>query len=281
MPEETEYTAGPGGAGSQITGSGRPQGGAVREVYDFLSGMVNVGPPWLRRRVGGAIMRALGSTLDTQLDRTIEGLALRFPNGTQTDALALTGAERGILRGPGEDSVTYAARLRTWWSSHRTRGGGFALAAQLYPYFVTALDVSIDIIGETGVNHNVDAEGNVVRSVVSGWTASTEWAQFTVVINLDDAFFPVPDLSESGEPLGTFTPVALDSLTPVEESIVCAVISEWSAAHISKANAVLLAPGAELWDYAGPGLIGEDVGVWDTGDGATWDGSGDVVKLEC
>lgn len=284
---DTVYTVSPGGAGTPVTGPGDPAGGSAPVIYSFVAGLIRISPPWLRRTVGGAIVRALATPFEEEVDRMVLGVGLRFPNGAQPDALGLIGSERRILRGPGEDSVTYAARLRTWWDSHRTRGNGFALATQLFAYFTTALNVSVDIIGETGVNHNIAADGTIVRSLIPSWVGAATWARFTVIINLPTAFLPVPDLNAAGEPLGTFTLVPMGALGPAEEALVCAVITEWGAAHIDKSTAVLLAPvgtGNELWGYSGPGMIGVNVGLWadtDPTPGQVWGGSGDVVVIEC
>lgn len=280
MPD-TSYTVGPAGVGAPVTGTVDPLGGAAPVIYSFIAGCVRVSPPWLRRAVGGAIMRSLGTPIEEQTERNVLGIGLRFPSGSQPDALGAIGAERRILRGPGESSVTYAARLRTWLDAHRTRGGGFALASQLYAYFVTALGVPVDIIGETGVNHSIAADGTITRNVIDSWVGSATWARFYVILNLDAETYPVPDLSDTGEPLGTFTQVALGALTDAERASICAVISDWSPAHIARARAILLPPGAELWDYAGPGLIGDAVGTWDEDPLATWDDSDVAVEIDC
>lgn len=266
-PLETDFVSGPG-------------------IFSFVDGMVRNVPPWLLRTRGAKVLKGIGTAIEIEIERMVDGVGARFPNGDSPSALSKIGAERAILRGPGEDSVTYARRLRAWWDSHRTRGGAYALLRQLYPYFVTALGVTIDVISAKGVRHTVDALGNITRTELAEWlsTAPEYWARFIVVINLETAFFPVPDLSATGEPLGTFTLVPLDSLTATEEEIVRAVISQWSAAHIDEKLAILLAPGRELWGYADADHVGENVGTWASDDpspGQVWGGTGDGVIVIC
>lgn len=249
--------------------------------------MVLVSPPWLRREIGGAIMRSIGGSISRAIARNVAGVALRFPQGEQPDALARIGAERRIRRGPGEDSFSYARRLRRWLDSHQIRGSMHGLLYQLHAYFLDSIGGVIDTIASNGAHHSVDAAGTVTWDRVLSWNGSgVYWARFVAVINTSAATFPVPILNPEGEPAldgsgnPTFTDVAFADLGDEEDAILTAVFSDWKAAHIQCIDVVLRAPTGELWGYAGPDAIGEDVGTWaddDPSPGQTW--GGDVHRV--
>lgn len=233
-------------------------------------------------------MGGMGDAIEFAMTRLREGVAARFPTGNRPDALAPIGRERRIRRGPGEDSFTYAARLRTWLDSHRTRGNTYSLLTQIYDYFRVSLGVPIDVVGNSGVRHMLSPTGEITRKAIvwNGDGDPTRWARLFVMINLPDATFPVPILQENGEPAldvsgnPTFTSVALDSLSDFERAIICAVPKEWTAAHIETTKVVLLFPGARLWGYESQDAAGADgVPTWGA-DWGTWQTS-DPVTVTC
>ncbi len=133
-----------------------------------------VTPPWLQRTVGGRLMQVLAGQADELVDKTIDAVLLRLPGAQATidpGALALTGRERRIRRGPGEDAATYARRLRGWWDAHRTRGGPYALLGQLYAFFLDWLNVRMDVVYYSGTRRWIDEAGTITRDSIA-WTAS-------------------------------------------------------------------------------------------------------------
>ena len=117
----------------------------------FAERLRDISPPWLRRTVGGALMLSLGEQLDDLVDRTVDGLTLRFPGqGADEAALALIGADRLFRRGPEEPVANFASRLPRWFDAHRTRGGPFELLLQMRAYFTGLLDVPIDLVYHSG-----------------------------------------------------------------------------------------------------------------------------------
>ena len=263
---------------------------AIRLFFEFA--ILRIVPPWLRRDIGGAYLSSIGEVVDEHVDRAAAGVSLRFPNGSRTDALSLIGAERKILRGPGEDSVTYAARLRKWLDSHRTRGGAYALLEQLYEYFRASLSVPMEVVGNSGVRVLVDSDGNITRdTILWGGDGTANWARIWVMINLPDTDLPVPILDANGEPVldgggnPTFTDVDIFSLTDAERELLCAVPRAWSAAHIDQTRVVLLHPDSELWGYRDTTHppSGGTVGTWDVDDptaSQVWQPT-DPVIIEC
>ena len=80
-------------------------GSASNPRLRFVGAILRILPPWLRRTVGGAIMKGLATPIDDEVNRDVEGVELRFPGGANglsihSEALSLLGRERRILRGP-------------------------------------------------------------------------------------------------------------------------------------------------------------------------------------
>jgi len=256
----------------------------------FAVGILLISPPWLRRRIGGAIMRSLGVPIDTETDRNVDGVELRFPNALQPDALGFLGRERRILRGPGEDAATFAGRLRTWWDAHRARGGPYELLRQLRAFFLPTLSIDFTVVGNSGIRHVIDTAGVITRDIVA-WNGDgnypTKWARIWLLFPLDDATFPIPLVTESGEPILTeggeaiIVTIAIDALTPSDIELICAVPREWSAAHIDEIHIILLPPGGELWGFTADG---DPVGTWADDDptpGQIWGGADEPVDILC
>lgn len=257
----------------------------IRLLFTFA--MKRVSPPWLRRLVGGAIMEGIGTPVDTEVDRNVEGVELRFPGGSNgvaihPDALALIGRERRILRGPGELDGTFALRLRKWWDAHRTRGNAFALLQQMHDFFLATNNVPIQYIANSGTSVTIAADGTFTRSIIAGWSGDGEyplkWARFFLVFFLDSDTFSFPLVTEGGEPILTeggesiLVTVALTALTAADIDVICSVPREWSAAHIDRIYLVLIPSGGKAW--------GLPVGIaWGDG-GLVWGGD-DAVTFTC
>ncbi len=202
-------------------------------------------------------MESLGVSIDTEADRTTEGVGLRFPDATHPDALGLLGRERRILRGPGESAVTFARRLRLWWDSHRTRGGPYALLEQMHAFFLESNNIPIQYIANSGTSVTVAADGTLTRSIVAGWAGDgeypTKWARFFLVFFFDSDTLAVPLVTESGEPILTeggepiVVDVSLFALTADDIEILCTVPHEWDAAHIDRIYLVLVPDGGYAW----------------------------------
>lgn len=228
----------------------------MRSFENTLVGRV---PPWLRRTVGAPIVRGLGATLDALAALSRESIKARFPDATREDALAAIGKERRIRRGPTEDAATYASRLAPWLDDHRTRGGPYALARQLYLFWKGALGANFEIVYYSGRRFSVNgATGVVVRDDYSwGADSSGNWAQFWI-------FFHVTGLSatlvdDTGAIFTTDTGATIladilvgGALTDDEAEQFRCVPREWNAAHVKKITIVLLYENGRLWDYPSP-----------------------------
>jgi hypothetical protein len=243
-------------SGTPATGGGAGGSGleSPRTRFSFIYAMKNVSPPWLRRVVGGAVMESLGVPVETLVDRTVESLRKRFPNALSPEALGYLGRERRILRGPNEPAATYAARLLTWWDSHLTRGGPYALLTQMHAYFADAENPTIDCVSNNGVRHTVDSSGTITRGSYAGFTgdgeAPTKWARLFI-------FFQLPGTTIFGEDIY--------ALTAETQALICSVPREWKAAHIDRIYIRLVPSGGIAWGYPETLVWGAPGEVWGGG----------------
>jgi hypothetical protein len=214
-----------------------PLGGNAERV-PFEEQALRVVPPWLRRRVGGAVMRALGATGDGLVARAVDAVGLRFP-GFNPDALSLLGRDRRVIRGAGESDETYTVRLRRWRTDHKKRGGVFGLIEQLRAYYAAA-PRQIDIVYSSGTRYVLGSDGTITRDTIS-WTPETpdEWAKVWIFFHA--ATDPTP-------------------LTDEEAASLIAIPAEWTAGHIKSLRVVYLWPGAALWDY--PPRTNDEIATW-------------------
>lgn len=244
--------------------------GAIRRVT----------PPWLRRTHGARVMEGIADVLDSYVDRLVQGTKLRFPGAPprapDPDALALTGRERRIRRGPGETTTTYARRLPSWWDAHRGRGGPYAMLEQLHAYFLDWLNVRIDVTAHSGTRHWISPAGVITRDWIS-WSAggpAEGWAHLWVVFYLPDEIpgagltlttsEGVPLITDDGDELVVTPAISPADVTEADKEIFRAIPREWSAAHIPYVTIVLLFGGNRLWGYPVP--TWGDWGVWQSVD---------------
>lgn len=94
-------------------------------------------PSWLSEGDSGKVVESLAGLKDMFIQRARDGLEARFPSRAGDSALALIGADRGIIRGRDESTAHYAARLVAWRypRGHRVRGNAYAAIEQVWEYF--------------------------------------------------------------------------------------------------------------------------------------------------
>ena len=234
-------------------------------------------PPWLQRRVGGAVVGGIGDVIDDFAARAAAGVKLRFPvDGGDASALALIGRERRIRRGPAEPASSYARRLRTWWDAHRTRGGPYALLEQLYLYLFDFCNVPVELVYNTAAGSgaalearrfSMDVDGVIVRDRIT-WNGdgSGKWARFWVFIHAPasitlDTFRLITDdgdplVTDDGDPIVGDDTIAIDALTAEQQAIFTLIPREWSAAHVDRIYVVLMYGDFWLVGYP-PWLVGD------------------------
>lgn len=239
-------------------------------VRSFAAGLLARMPPWLRRTHGKKLILGLGDPLDTWAQNAADGVKMRFPTATvDADALAYTGRERRIPRGPDEDAATYAARLRIWLDSHRTRGGAYALLGQLFAFWRATLNVPIEVVAASGGRESMDTAGAITHDVVD-WTGggdlSAFWAQDWIFFHTP-ATLDVAIVADTGDEIiagtgdviiGTIDLASLAGgpLPTTIEDAFRLVPSTWRPAHLKRCTIVLLYGTGRVLGYGG-GTLGD------------------------
>jgi hypothetical protein len=154
--------------------------GTFQTIFRFLT------PSWLHTGEGELVLASLALIKDAFAERALQGLDARFPSRTGASALALTGQDRGIIRGRSETDAQYAARLIGWRypRGHRTRGSAFALLSQVGAYWGDFVTWTID---RRGNYHERSASGAESYEYGVAWDwdstpATPQWARFWVAI---------------------------------------------------------------------------------------------------
>lgn len=250
--------------------------------FSFIEGMTRLAPPWLRRKVGAAVLKGAGEAIEVQLDRTIEGIKKRFPDANSLEALDLLGRERRILRGPDEPATSFAERLILWWDSHLLRGGPYALLTQTHEFFKDTDNLPIDLINNSGSAYRIDTAGVITRAPIDGWTGDgnlpEKWARIFLLFELSSGSVVEDNwITESGDNMVTESGdnlVVSSSplvLSQAEKDVFCSVPLEWRAGHIDKIFIILLPPGGVVFGFP-PAQFGDA--------GLTF-GGGDGLLFEC
>lgn len=226
-------------------------------MINFRTRLTQFVPRWLKQTVMYRLIWTIGVHIDVAGDYIIAALRKRFLEPDSFDALSLHGAMRKIPRGPYEPDETYAARLPNWFDVHKRRGNPYALLEQLFLYFQPA-PFPIDLVYPSGLRFSLAADGTITW----GFDGPTDinpaqWARWTLIFHWPNAFPPNPawdgGIWDDG---GVW-----DSELPGTDAAAIRVVPEaWNAAH-AIGTIIVLAPGAEAWDYP--------FGIWD--DGGTWD----------
>lgn len=210
------------------TGVGSKSGAALRTFRDAIR---EISPWWLRGQIGGSILYAIGSVVDLIADGLRAGVKMRFPGYYSNESLPLIGRERRIRRGRVESEETYARRLIPWLDHHRTRGGPYAMLAQIHAFYAPG-NFPVELRYASGRRYVVEpSDGSVARGDVV-WTPpdapASHWARWWLTYTL-------PSLTGDGiwsDP-GTWDDGGVWDLglSPEEIADYRAIPREWNAAH--------------------------------------------------
>lgn len=221
-PAPSPGPSGPGGATAHPQTALRTYRDAIREIS----------PWWLRGPIGGSVLYAIGSVVDGIADGLRAGVKMRFPSYYSNESLPLLGRERRIRRGRFELEVTYATRLIPWLDHHRTRGGPYALLAQVHAFYAPN-NFPIELRYASGRRFVMDpADGSVERDDVV-WTPPggllPKWARWWLTYTWpeaieDDGIWSDPGTWDDGGVWDT-------SLSAADVRDIRVVPREWNAAH--------------------------------------------------
>lgn len=257
----------------------------------FEFAILKIVPPWLRGKVGSAIMRSIGKVFDTAAAKSTQSVLVHYPRADAESALGYIEADRGIIRGPYEPADVYVARVRTWLADHRTRGNAYTLLRMMHAYMLHWHNVTIDLISWRGTRHSISTSGVITQDEIAGgdWDGGggypDRWSGAVMVFHLAANLFPEPLLTEDLQPIFAEdgAPIMVDTITQdlseATREALARVPRAWAPAHLADFRIALLYPGARLWGYRTPDGY---AGTWDnngtTGD--IWDG-GNPVVLQC
>lgn len=231
-------------------------------VITFRDTIRKISPPWLSTGVAGKLLFAIASQWDALLDMAVATNEIGFPGVYSDESLPMLGRERRIRRGRIEGTAGYAVRLTRWLTDHKTRGGPYALLAQLFAYY-DGNHFPMRLVYRSGRAFDMDVDGNVTMLDVT-WDPDAEpekWARWWLIYQWPTAVPPVRTYDEPG--LTYDDGSTYDSgLTVTEVYDILVVPREWNAAHAL--GTVLLINGGAVYDY--PPVLYDDPGlVYDGG----------------
>lgn len=198
-------------------------------------------PRWLRRGNNQKLIWSIVLQLDATLEGAVAGVKMRFPGLYSYESLGTIGRDRRIRRGRAELDSVYAGRLLRWLIDHRTRGGAFALLAQLHAYYAAA-PFPIHLVYKTGTRFSMATDGTITKDLVPPPQLQAMWARWTLFFFTDE--WPTP---------ADVTPDVANELTLIPK--------EWIAAHVI-GKLVLMPTGAELWNYHAPPRQWNNPSLW-------------------
>lgn len=227
-------------------------------IVSFRTQLTNVMPWWLRGWLGGRLLYAIGIHIDLLADMAADAVGLRFPRSAQPDALSPLGQDRRIPRGRAEPASTYIVRLRRWLDDHRTRGGPYAMLAQLHAFWAVT-PFAITLIYALGKSFGMTTDGTITEGTV---TAGGPWARWWLLFA-----WPNGVLNDSAwNSGGTWSDGGVwdSNLSGDDVADIRCVPTAWNAAHCRGRVVVMSPGGTELWDF--PAGLWSDAGVWGTGE---------------
>jgi hypothetical protein len=136
-------------------------------------------PWWLTNGEGELVQYVLGLMRDHMATRARLSLEARFPSRAGASALALIGADRGIIRGRAETRDAYVNRLKAWRypRGHRVRGD-----AQYWG----ATDLDVFTVSQNLVRNRREPDGTETTTYSTEWNWDNgdpaHWGRFWVVM---------------------------------------------------------------------------------------------------
>ncbi len=240
--------------------------------------ILEISPPSLLGPVATAVQYSEGTVLDAILDRAIYGVLASMPGYGPSDALAYSGHDMQIDRGPNEAEDHYVARLQGAIDSHRIKGSPPELLRQLLAWFSPSTATPLRLVSNRAVWHEIDTTTEVVTKTVVG--TNWEWDAFAAVrwwrgwVIIDSSAGPwTPDLWGDPGDWGDGGTWGSDA-TLSDVASIRRIIEKWKPAHISARPIVTFdATEFERTDAKPPNPDGDgEDSIWRTGHNAIfWD----------
>lgn len=215
-------------------------------------------PPWLQETNAYALLYTFALVgFDDQLDMCFAAVGHKFPGLISFDGLALTGRERGLIRGLFETDARYSDRLIGWIESWKRRGSPQELVRQLRAYHAPELS-SIQIVYRNGTRYVSHADGTLTRDQIA-WNPDARpdlWCRIHVYIKIGVYHAAEPDRRRR----------ALDDLKRL--------IADFTPAHCGVAYTIL-GNDSDTWSVSPPPTPDTPVASWSSA--GTWSDAGGAV----
>lgn len=206
----------------------------------FRDSILAIAPPWLKGRVGGTILYVTGTMVDALGDWLRHGIYARFPDTAPPDAIGYIGNDRGIDRGPSEESSSYRPRLRQAAVTWKNAGGGRTVLTQIAAYLTGIADPPMRLVSDDAVWHNYNWGTGVATKTIVGtnWTwdgfTGVRWWRGWVIIDSTLGPFGPPELwGDAGDLWGTSGDKwGIKEPTSAKVVDIIRVIKKWKPANV-------------------------------------------------
>lgn len=190
-------------------------------------------PEWLRGDEGTRVLWTLEFMADTYAERAKLGMLASCPSNAPEDALPYLSRDRKIIRGIGEPSAAFRARLLTWLDDHKTRGNPYALLNQLRTYLGAGVRVrSVDMRGNWFTIERDGTRSCLINQNNFDWDGlSTQWSRFWVIVYPTAAGVPWAEQAAwgAGQSWGEMDSLGTTA-TQAEIDGMMRIIREWKPA---------------------------------------------------
>lgn len=242
-------------------------------MASYREWLPSIAPAAFKRPQGQAYLAQYGAEADAVVARAKAAIEARAPGAGPSDALPFIGAERQIIRGPGDTDDSYAERLRRAWETWELGGKqyGILMALRALGYTATNGDpllVQVNGLGYQLTDSDATDGSNIVLTDLGGnpnlpgnppwWMFDSDlssgafWSKFALV------FPSIPSgWTDIQNPPTPSTAPTLD-----EVNLIRRVVNKWKGAKATFV-AIAVITGGELWGWP--------VGTW--GDPGVWGGS--------
>lgn len=225
----------------------------------FRDALREISPRWLISGLGEKILYSFGLLFDYLAEWVAEAVRRRLPQDGSNDALGRIGVDRRMPRGRDETPDNYAARLVGWLDAHRTRGGPYALLAQVAAHYRTA-PFDMRLLYALGRVFTMAAPytAPITRTdITTPVTDLVHWSRWWLIYTWPDALNPDGIWSDPGvyDDGGVWD----SDLSAADVADLRLIPFGWNAAHAIGALA-LVPPGSAF--------LGMSISAW--GDPSTW-----------
>ncbi len=235
----------------------------------FQETILEIAPWFLRNRIAGTILEALGITADEAIETLALGIRAANPLTCKADALPRICEDRKIRWYPTEPESSIRVRLANYRQARKLAGSHQGEMRQLQPYFLPAGMPRIRIVHQDGLGasatwHTLEPDGRylVHRSTPSNWNwdgVPLRWSRFWVIIYTHDLGLVESINYDDGS---TYNAGHLwdGKLSAAQIADVVSIVMDWKAAH-SRLWGVILTNDPSAFDPTGSGSSFPD-GKW-------------------